>query len=212
MKILPREHGATVIWFVSILASVLTIPFVPSISRISIFFIVSAVILMLTSYITNVAPILIKIRRNQIILPIISGGLTLITPLGHFIMFGTVNETIFSVWVFLLTYTIFSVFFIQKKIKSLIQRKENSSLLLFLFSIIIFGFESSMFFLLGWVQLSIFLIILPVVIMWFFLKDQQIINKLSKSNNQIIKSIGLFQTINMIFFVVLLTFLIKYFL
>lgn len=125
-------------------------------------------------------------------------------------MFGTVNETILSAWLFLLTYTIFSVFFIQIKIKSLIQKKENYSFHIFLFSIIIFCLESFMFFLLGWMRLSVFLIILPLIILWLFLKAQKIIDKLPKSNNQIIKNIGLFQTINMIFFVMLLTILIKY--
>lgn len=210
MKIFPREHGATVIWFVALLASVFTMPYIPSLIGIAIFFTVSIVILMLTSYLTNVAPMLIKIRQNQFWLPIISSGLTLITPLGHYIMFAMINEKIFSVWLFLVTYTIFSVILIQRKILSLLKSTEYSSLYIFLFSIIIFTVESVIVFSLGWMTPFILLVSTPLMIMWLYLRSQHITNKFLKSKKHAIRSIGFYQTINMIFFVTLLTFISKF--
>jgi len=97
MKVLPREHGATVIWFVAIHASIFSISYTSSILRLFIFLIVAIAILMLTSYLMNVVPTIIKIQKNRFLLPIVSSILTLIAPLGHYIMFGTIKGKIISV-------------------------------------------------------------------------------------------------------------------
>ncbi len=207
MKILPREHGATVIWFVAILASVFSISYTPSILRIFMFLIVATAILMLTSYLMNVAPTIIKIRKNRFLLPIISSILTLITPLGHYIMFGTINGKIFSVWIFLLTYTIFSVVLIQRKILSLIQRSKYTSLFILFGSIIIFSVETFFISLFGWMHQFIVLTTIPLIVMWFYLRSQHISDKFLKSKKKAIRSIGIFQTINMVFFIILLIYL-----
>jgi hypothetical protein len=91
MKILPREHGATVIWFVSILALMLIITTVPPPQFLILFLVASVAILLSAGQITSRSQKLIRIQRNRLFLPVLSSSLTFILPLGEIIMFGILS-------------------------------------------------------------------------------------------------------------------------
>ncbi len=207
MKILPREHGATVIWLSSILTAVLTLPAFPPPIRFFIFLGVSLAILLLTAQLTGLSPKLMRIQRNRLFLPIMSGGLTLIMPLGYIIMLGTVTMKILAVWLLLLTYTVVSITIIQGKVQGLLQGKESSSSHIVLLGLAVFIVESLLLVSSGLLHLAILLSLAPLLLMWFFLRSQRLLEADSDSKIKVIRRIGFQQTGNMLAFILMLAIL-----
>ncbi|MFQ6135420.1 MAG: hypothetical protein ACE5KU_06390 [Nitrososphaerales archaeon] len=210
MKILPREHGATVIWLSSVLAAVLTVPTFPSPTRLYLFLGVSTAILLLTAQLTRRSPTLIRIQRNRLFLPIISGSLTLITPLGYYIMFGTISTRILAIWLLLLTYTVVSVTLVQGKVQGLIQRKESSSSYIVPLGLAVFIVESLPLFSSGLLHPAVLLSLAPLLFMWFYLRSRRVLEADSDSKIKVIRRIGFQQTGNMMAFVLILAILSRF--
>ena len=209
MKILPREHGATVIWFSSILAAVLTMPTLPDPTRLLLFLSVSVSALLFTSYLTGHSPTLIRIQRNRLFLPIISGGLTLTTLLGYYIMFEAVSAKILSVWLLILTYTVISVSLIQSKVQGLLKRKPSSPKPILLPGLTVFTAESLLLYSYGLMHPATLLSMTPLLFMWLYLQ-RPTLPETTESKMKTIRRIGFQQTGNMIAFILILTALSRF--
>ncbi len=211
MKILPREHGATVIWLSATLMAVLTMmPVSPSLLRLALFLGASVTILPLTARLTGRSPTLLRIQRNRLFLPIISGGLTLITPLGYYIVFGTISPKALAIWMLFLTYTTVSVTIIQRKVQELLQRKESSPTLILLPGLAVFTAESVLLSSIGLLHPTIILSLAPLLLMGLYLRSQHGLEAKSDLRIKAIRRIGFQQTGNMIAFVLILATLSKF--
>ena len=207
MKVFPREHGATVIWFASILTTFLTIPIYPSIPNILIFLAVSFAILIFIAQITNLSLTLIHVQLNSLILPIITGFLTSITLLGYYIMVGTVSAKNLSIWLLLLTFTIISVNLVQREVQRLLRMKEYSTSHIVILGLTIFSVEIIMVTSSKLMHSSIVLSIAPLISLWIYLKRNHIAKTNTDSKVKKIREIGFFQTWNIIIFVLILAIL-----
>lgn len=209
MKFFPREHGATVIWFASILAAFLTIPIYPSVPSILIFLAVSFTILILIAQITGLSVILIHMQRDRLILPIITGFLTSITLLGYYIMLETVSVKNLSIWLLLLTFTVISVSLVQREVQGLLLMKEHPISHIIILGLTVFSVEFIMIISSGLMHSVIILSIAPLISMWIYLKKHNITKTNTDSKVKKIKRIGFFQAWNTVMFVLILAVLSK---
>lgn len=136
-----------------------------------------------------------------------SGGLTLIMPLGYIIMLGTVTMKILAVWLLLLTYTVVSITLIQGKVQGLLQGKESSSSHIVLLGLTVFIVESLLLFSSGVLHLAILLSLAPLLFMWLYLKRLNVLEVYPDFKIKVIRKIGFQQTGNMIAFVLMLAIL-----
>ena len=204
MKIFPREHGATVIWFASILTTFLTMPTYPSILNIFFFLFFSFAILILIAQITKLKLIITQMQLNWLILPIITSLLTSITILGYYIMFETVSTKNLSVWFLLFTFTFISVTLVQKEVQGILQIRKNPISHIVFLGVGVFSVEFLVIIIFRLMNPAIILSIVPLISMWIYLKRTHL-NKLnSDSKVKKIRRIGLFQSLNVILFVLIL--------
>jgi len=205
VKILPREHGATVIWFASILTAFLTMSTYPSVLNILIFLSVSFAILILIAQMTSFSLMIIQMQLNEFILPIITGLLTSITILGYYIMFETVSTKNLGIWLLLLTFTIISVTLVQKEVQGLLRMKENPISHIVILGLGVFSVEFIFIISIGLMHPSIILSIAPLISMWIYLKRNHMAKSNTNSKVKIIRGIGYFQSWNVIIFVLILS-------
>ena len=204
MKTFPREHGATIIWFASILTTFLTMSTYPSILNILFFLFFSFTILILIAQITRLKLIITQMQLNWLILPIITSLLTSITILGYYIMFETVSTKNLSVWFLLFTFTFISVTLVQKEVQGILQVKKNPISHIIFLGVGVFSVEFIVIIIFRLMNPAIILSITPLISMWIYLKRTHL-NKLNTDSKvKKIRRIGLFQSLNVILFVLIL--------
>jgi hypothetical protein len=201
MRFLPREHGATVIWFASVIASLLISPVIPPPTFLIFFLVISIIILLSAGHITNRSPKMIRIQRNRFFLPILSGGVTTLMPLGVAIMFGAISEKVLAAWLLMFTYTVISVSLIQVKVRTLLRREDlqsNRAVALGLTGIVA---EVSFLVTIGLMHLAA--VFAPAQLtLWIYLSHRLEERKANKV--RVIRKIGFLQTANMLIFVMIL--------
>ncbi|MBI2937480.1 MAG: hypothetical protein HYY22_04675 [Thaumarchaeota archaeon] len=202
MKILPREHGATVIWFVSVLASILVITALPSPAFLILFLAVSIAVLLSAGQLTSHSRTLVRIQRNRFFLPILSSSLTLIMPLGEFIMFGGLSARVFAAWLLLFTYTVVSVSLIQLKVQGFLKGKEVSSKRIVVPGLAVLAGEGVLLASAGIMHPAVILSLTPLLVMWIYLSRRRVEEKSNRV--KMIKRVGFQQTGNMIAFILIL--------
>jgi hypothetical protein len=97
MRLFPREHGATVIWFSSLLLTFGTLQEAPSALGVVIFVAASVLALVLIGRLTSGSTLAFRLERNLILLPVLSGLLTSIVPLGQIVMVGQLSLPVLAV-------------------------------------------------------------------------------------------------------------------
>ncbi|HEY4699003.1 MAG TPA: hypothetical protein VIH27_01340 [Nitrososphaerales archaeon] len=204
MKFLPREHGVTVIWFSSLLSVILFAPSYHSITRLFLFIVISIAILFAIGIVTRVSTTLIRFQRS-LLLPLISSSLTLNTLIGYYLLIGSISIKILSVWILFFTYTLTNVSLIQRYIKKITNRKESVSLFFILMGIMLYLIEYTLFCLLGIINTSVIYSLMPLIIMWLYIRKVVNPNN-SRATIYRIKRIGFLQTITMITFIIILAF------
>ena len=202
MKILPREHGATVIWFVSVLASILVITALPSPAFLILFLAVSTVVLLSAGQLTSHSRTLVRIQRNRFFLPILSSSLTLIMPLGELIMFGSLSARVLVAWLLLFTYTVVSVSLIQLKVQGFLKGKEVSSKGIVVPGLAVLAGEGVLLASAGIMHPAVILSLTPLLVMWIYLSRRRVEEKSNRV--KMIKRVGFQQTGNMIAFILIL--------
>ena len=121
MKLLPREHGATAIWFSSLLLAFGTLRKPPSISSVIVFIAASLLALTLTARITSGSIAIARLERNTTLLPVLSSILTLIVPLGHLVMVGKFSIPVLGVWLVFLAYCSSGVLYARDLVRSVLK-------------------------------------------------------------------------------------------
>lgn len=122
MRVLPREHGATVIWLSSLVLALGTLREAPGVVGLVAFVVASALALVLLAQLTSRSVAVMRMERDPILLPTLSGALTLVVPLGHLAMVGRLPAEVLAVWLLFLTYTVAGVFITRIGVRAILRR------------------------------------------------------------------------------------------
>jgi hypothetical protein len=123
MKLLPREHGATAIWFASLLLAFGTLRKLPSLLSVVVFLASATLVLVLMGTITSRSVAIIRLERNAILLPVASSLLTLIVPLGQMIMVGAISIQFLALWFAFLAYCSTGVAYARDLVRSVLKER-----------------------------------------------------------------------------------------
>ncbi len=121
MRLLPREHGATAIWFSSLLLAFGTLRQLPWIPGLIVFLAASVFALGLTARITSGSVAIVRLERSATLLPVLSGLLTLIVPLGQIMMVGQLSVPVFATWLVFLVYCSLGVVYARDLVRSVLK-------------------------------------------------------------------------------------------
>jgi hypothetical protein len=120
-RLLPREHGATAIWFASMLLTFGTLREPPAVLGVVVFLTAAVLALVIIGRFTNGSKALVRLERNPTLLPVLSAIVTLIVPLGHLIMVGLLSFSALVYWLVFLTYCSSGVVYIQGLVRSVLR-------------------------------------------------------------------------------------------
>ena len=121
MKLLPREHGASAIWFSSLLLSFGTLRQPPWAPGVVVFLAASALALIVTGRLTSRSKVIARMERNPTLLPVLSSPLTLLVPLGQLLMAGQLPIPLLAVWLVFLTYCSSGVVYTRDSVRSVLK-------------------------------------------------------------------------------------------
>ena len=121
MRLLPREHGATAIWFSSLLLAFGTLRKPTGVSGVIVFLVASVLVLTLTARITSSSVAIVRLERNATLLSVLSSLLTLIVPLGEIIMVGQLSIPVFAAWLVFLAYCSSGVVYARDLVRSVLK-------------------------------------------------------------------------------------------
>jgi len=121
MRLLPREHGATVIWFSSLLLAFGTLREPPWTPGVVVFLAASVLALVLIGRLTGGSIVIVRLEQNLILLPVLSGLLTLIVPLGQIVMVGHLSLPVLAAWLVFLTYCSSGVVYTRDLVRSMLK-------------------------------------------------------------------------------------------
>ena len=121
MRVLPREHGATAIWFSSVLLAFGMLRESPWTPSAIVFLAASVLALVVTARLTSGSIIIARLERSRTLLPVLSGFLTLIVPLGQIIMVGQLSLPVLTAWLVFLTYCSSGVVYTRDLVRSVLK-------------------------------------------------------------------------------------------
>ena len=118
---LPREHGASAIWFSSLLLPFGTLRQQPWAPGVAVFLAASVFALIVTGRLTTRSKVIARLERDPLLLPILSSSLTLLVPLGQILMVGQLPFPILAVWLVFLTYCSSGVVYTRDSVRSVLK-------------------------------------------------------------------------------------------
>ena len=121
MKLLPREHGATAIWFSSVLLALGTLEKPPWLPGVVVFLVVSVITLVATGMMTSGSRFIARMEHNAFLLPVLSSLLTLLVPVGQILIVGQVDVRFLAVWLVFLTYCASGVVYTRDLVRSVLK-------------------------------------------------------------------------------------------
>jgi len=121
MKLLPREHGATAIWFSSVLLAFGMLREPPWTPNAVVFLAASVLALVLIGRLTTGSIVIVRLERSRTLLPVLSGLLTLIVPLGQIIMVAQLSLPVLAAWLIFLTYCASGVVYTRELVRSVLK-------------------------------------------------------------------------------------------
>jgi hypothetical protein len=195
MRLLPREHGATVIWFSSLLLAFGMLRKPPSIAGFAVFLAASVLALLLTGELTRRSTVVVRMERHAILLPVLSGLLTLITPLGQVLMVGQLSPSVLAVWLVFLAYSSSGVVYTRDLVRSMLKESPPTWTNFSLSAVFIVA-EVVTLNALNWLSIIALAIVVPltvhrVAVLW-------LIQRRGSSAVERIRSVGFVQTGNLI--------------
>ena len=196
MRILPREHGATAIWFSSLVLTMATTVELPSPAALLVFAIVALSILIVLGRLTRSSATLIKIERNRIILPVVSGFLTLLVLLGHWILTYQLPREIFATWILFTTYTVAGVAYTQATVRAVKGRRSPALTTYMIPLTVVMVIESVLFDIWGWLNILSLMLLAPLYATWFSINISS--ERDGVPMGRMIRGLGFRQTANMI--------------
>jgi hypothetical protein len=195
MRLLPREHGATVIWFSSLLLAFGMLRKPPSSAGFAVFLAASVLGLLLTGELTSRSTVVVRMERHAILLPVLSGLLTLITPLGQVLMVGQLSPSVLAVWLVFLAYSSSGVVYTRDLVRSMLKESPPTWTNFSLSAVFIVA-EVVTLNALNWLSIIALAIVVPltvhrVAVLWM-------IKRRGYSAVERIRSVGFVQTGNLI--------------
>jgi len=121
MKLLPREHGATAIWFASLLLAFGTLRAPPWVPGVVVFLAISVLVLILTGRLTRGSKVILRLERNPTLLPVLSSLLTLIVPLAQIVIVGQLSLAVLAAWLVFLIYSSSGVVYTRGLVRSMLK-------------------------------------------------------------------------------------------
>jgi len=119
--LLPREHGASAIWFSSLLLPFGTLRQPPWAAGVVVFLAVSMLALILPRTMTAHSKVIARLERNPALLPVLSSPLTLLAPLGQTLMTGQLTLPFLAVWLVFLTYCSSGIVYTRDSVRSVLK-------------------------------------------------------------------------------------------
>ena len=196
MRVLPREHGATVIWLSSLIIALATLDEAPSVIGLAAFVTASVAALVLLAKLTGGSAAVMRIERNIVLLPILSGLLTLIVPLGHVLMLGQLSKSILAVWFLFLTYTVAGVVYTRIAVRAVLGRTKSSLATCMIPVSFILVAEVAVLSAIGWLHSAAAIIVGPSLFWWLAITSLS--ESEASSRTGIVRRVGIMQSANMI--------------
>ncbi len=193
VRLLPREHGATAIWFASVLLAFLVLPVAPSILPLMGFLGVAAAALLFVGALTGRSAVLLRMERNPSLLPALSSPLTLIVPIGYVIMAGPPSVRIVSVWLLFLVYTATGIAYTGEAVRAVLKGVAPARGPLVV-SATLLVVESALLSAVGWLSAASVAVLAPLFIHRLASRSQP--SPVSKSRS--IRRLGLAESANLI--------------
>ena len=196
MRFLPREHGATVIWLSSLILALATLDEAPSAIGLAVFVTASVAALVFLTRLTSSSVAMMRLERDIVLLPVLSGLLTLVVPFGQLIMLGHLPPSILSVWLLFLTYTMAGVVYTRIAVRAILGRMAPSLANCVIPVSFILVAEVAVLSAIGSLHPAAAIIVAPSLVWWLA------ITALSRSEGSsrtgIIRRVGVTQSANMI--------------
>jgi hypothetical protein len=120
MRLLPREHGATVIWACSVMLAFAALPALPAPLPALAFLALALVVLLAVSAATFGSRAVRRLERHGTLLPAASGALTALFPAGHGVMAGTLAPPVAGAWILFLGTTVLEVSLARAVVRGLL--------------------------------------------------------------------------------------------
>jgi hypothetical protein len=121
MKLLPREHGASAIWFSSLLLPFGTLRQPPWAPGVVVFLAASVLALIVMGRLTSRSKVIARLERSPTLLPVLSSPLTLLVPLGQILMARQLTLPVLAVWLVFLTYCSSGVVYTRDSVRSVLK-------------------------------------------------------------------------------------------
>jgi len=201
LRLLPREHGATVIWFSSLLLAFGTLQDVPRIPGVVVFVAVSLLVLVLIGRLTSGSIAMARLERNRTLLPVLSGLLTLIVPLGSLVMVGQLLLRVLAVWLVFVTYCSSGVVYTRDSVRSVL-KEAPPTWISFSLSAVIIVVEVVTLNTINWLSIAALAIVVPLIV--HRLVVQSLIQRRESSRVERIRGVGFAQAGNLIAAAILL--------
>jgi len=119
-------------------------------------------------------------------------------------MFETVSAKNLSIWFLFFTFTFISVTLVQKEVQGILQIRKNPISHIVFLGVGVFVAEFIMIIIFRLMNPAIILSIVPLISMWIYLKRTHLDKLNTDSTVKKIRRIGLFQSLNVILFVLIL--------
>ncbi len=198
MRLLPREHGATIIWLSATICAVATLPAMPSPVHLLFFIGASILFLVFIGFITSNSKVVMRMERNRVVLLLTSGLLSLIIPFGHLIMFWQITMRVMAIWLLFAIYTAIGVVYIQEAVRAFRNRRRPVLAVFVVSGTAIYVIVAITLHFIGWLNVVSVAAVIPLFVLWLWMRRWVPPEGLPKV--RIVKKIGLRQTANMLAF------------
>jgi hypothetical protein len=204
-KYLPREHGASVIWLSSMILlislSELTNPF-----QIILTIVFSLAVLEFIALISRRSYSIILAEKNPLFLILLSGSVTLIVPIGFYLITNHFLIKTAVTWLLLFTYTTLNVFLSQRSVQNILFNEKKSISLVVLGGTLLLATENLFYALSGLMPSLIFVSMTPFLLTLFLSKKiERISSDGSVPKTALIRKVGLLQSANLISFSIIVS-------
>jgi hypothetical protein len=166
MRILPREHGATVIWLASLVLALASLTATLSPVRLAGFVAAAVLALVLLGRFTSGSVAVMRMERHAVLLPLLSGLLTLVVPVGELVMLGRSSPPILAAWLLFATYTMAGVVLTRVGVRAILRRRTPAMARGVLLVAAVVAAEVVAVHWLGWLDVASVAILVPLVVYW----------------------------------------------
>jgi len=162
MELLPREHGATAIWFSSLLLALGSLREPPSPLRALGFLAVAVLTLIFIAKLTSNSKSIARSERNSTLLPLFSGLVTLVAPLGQIMMTGWLSISGLATWLVFLAYCSTAAVYTRGLVRSVL-RGTPAAWTAFIISAVLLVVEAVLLNMIAWLSIAAVAVVVPLI-------------------------------------------------